>query len=89
MNNKNDLQNDSSSESTDLLVAKLALFGATLTTIGDGIAALAAGIALKGLENTNNQKSSEQSNQSAQIEQMQKQINELTRKLDIIERSKR
>ena len=39
MNKKNDIQNDSSPESTDLLVAKLALFGATLTTIGDGIAA--------------------------------------------------
>lgn len=89
MKNENNFQNAQSKESTDILVAKLAFFGGTLATIGDGITAIAAAIALQELEKKNNQNSSEQSNQSAQLEQMQKQINELTRKLDTIERSKR
>ncbi|MEK3974517.1 MULTISPECIES: translation initiation factor 2 [unclassified Psychrobacillus] len=88
MKNNNNFKNGQGEESTDILVAKLAFFGGTLATLGDGITALAAGIALQELEKSNAQNSSEQSNQTAQLEQMQKQINELTRKLNNIERSK-
>ena len=89
MKDVNNSRNDQSPDSQEILAAKLAFFGSVIATIGDGITALAAGIVLQGLENTNNQNSPEQSNQSRQLEQMQKQIDQLTSKLEKMERSKR
>ncbi|MCM3359790.1 hypothetical protein MKX96_12460 [Psychrobacillus sp. FSL W7-1493] len=56
---KNNEQNNQNQVPVDVLVAKLALFGATLTTKGDGIAALAAGIALQELEKSKSQNSTD------------------------------
>jgi len=89
MNDINNQQNVQSADTSEILAAKLAFFGSVLATIGDGITALAAGIALQGIENTNNQNSTEQLNQLPQVEQMQKQIDQLTRKIDRMERKNR
>jgi len=73
-------------ESPDIYVAKLNLVGTTLSTMGDALQTIAAGITLQELEKTNNQNSQNQSDQSQKLESMQKQIDELTKKIDRMER---
>ncbi|MGO4106270.1 translation initiation factor 2 [Paenibacillus sp. YAF4_2] len=51
-NNKNGSSgsNDQNSESMELIAARLAYIGTIITTLGDSISAIAAGIALRALE---------------------------------------
>lgn len=82
--NKDNQNNQSTPE---IFAAKLALFGTALSTLGDGIQTIAAGIALEILENANNKTSPDQTDQLKQMEdRMQKEINQLTRKLENMER---
>lgn len=53
--NQNQNQLNQSPDSLDLYVAKLAFIGASIATLGDGLTAVAAGIALEALEKKNNQ----------------------------------
>jgi len=89
MKNGIDYGMDENSESPDIYIAKLNLVGTTLSTLGDALQTIAAGITLQELEKTNNQNSQNHSNQSIQIESMQKQIDQLTRKIDRMERKNR
>ena len=89
MKNENNYQLEQNPESTEVLAAQLAFLGATLSTIGDGISALATGNVLQGLERSNNQDSQNQSDQSKKLESMQKQIEQLTRKVERMERRKK
>ncbi|MFJ8234131.1 translation initiation factor 2 [Ureibacillus sp. NPDC094379] len=72
-----------SSESVDLFVAKLAFIGASISTLGDGLQAVAAGIALEALERekSNNKSSQNNNGQSEQLELMQKQMDYLVNEL--------
>ena len=89
MDNKRNNLADSSSESTDIYIAKLWFFGASLATIGDGIAAVAAGMALQQLERSSKEDSQIQMELIRQIERMQKQIDQLTYKLEKLDRKMR
>ncbi|WP_240941148.1 translation initiation factor 2 [Paenibacillus sp. HB172176] len=53
----NDDELDQLSAYSEIQIARLAFIGATIATIGDGLAALAAGLALEDLENPINQRS--------------------------------
>ncbi|URN95586.1 MAG: translation initiation factor 2 [Candidatus Pristimantibacillus lignocellulolyticus] len=89
MNNKKNKQTEQNSDAEDRYIAKLAFLGGTLATIGDGIAAVAAGMALQQFDKEKNQSSDDQSDLIQQIEQMQKQIDLLTYKIEKMERKKR
>lgn len=75
MYNENKKQFGQNADSPEVLAAKLALFGAALSTLGDGISTIAAGIALQELENSNKQDSQKQL--SKELDKMQKQIDQL------------
>ncbi|MGG0657453.1 translation initiation factor 2 [Rummeliibacillus pycnus] len=84
MANKNDYKNNQNVESPEIIAAKLTLLGSTLSTIGDGLQAIAAGITLQELVNPskqNSQNNSHQSDQSKQIERLQKQVDQLMRQV--------
>ena len=70
----------------DIQIAKLAFIGAAIVTIGDGLSALAAGLALQELEKTNNQNSLDDYEQLKQTESTQKQIDYLIRELKHIKK---
>lgn len=86
MKNGIDYGMDENSESPDIYIAKLNLVGTTLSTLGDALQTIAAGITLQELEKTNNQNSQNQSDQSQKLESMQKQIDQLTRKIEKMNR---
>lgn len=88
MNYTNGIPPRQNSESAEMQAAKISLIGAALSTLGDGLQTIAAGITLQELENQTfqNQNSPEQPNQTAQLELMQKQIDHLTRKIERMER---
>ena len=89
MKNKDGYQEEQNQESTEIFIAKLSLVGTTLSTLGDAIQTVAAGIVLQELEKANNQKSQNKSDQSQVLESMQTQIDQLNRKIDRMERKKR
>lgn len=86
---KNNSGNPTSQNTTsaEIQAAKLSLIGAALSTLGDGIQTIAAGIALQKLENQAvvDSNSAKQSNQTSQLELMQKQLDYLTRKIERME----
>lgn len=84
VDNKKNKPIDQSSDSLDTDIAKLAFLGATLTTIGDGITAIAAGMALQQLEDK--QSSNSQAELQKQVDKMQKQIDQLTYKMERLDR---
>ena len=86
MKNVNNNQMGQNTGTPEIYAAKLAFVGAALSTLGDGLSAIAAGITLQELENPNNQNSQDQLDQSNQLELMQKQIEQLTRKIESMER---
>ena len=86
MKNGNDYQMEENPESPEIYAAKLSLVGTTLSTLGDALQTIAAGITLQELEKTNNQNSQNQSDQSNKLESMQKQIDQLTRKIERMDR---
>lgn len=79
----NDHKNKSNqpSDSTEIQIARLAFIAATITTLGDGLAALAAGLALQELEKSNNQSTQPQYDPSKQLDSTQKQIDYLIKEL--------
>ncbi|MUT67092.1 translation initiation factor 2 [Paenibacillus sp. NEAU-GSW1] len=59
----------------DIQIAKLAFIGASIATLGDGIGAVAAALALEALENPiDDERSSNQAPQMKQIETTQHQL---------------
>lgn len=84
---KNRSKNDNDSQSTDTQIAKLAYIGSVITTIGDGIAAYAAGLALSELENGDSQDGVDQTEVMGQLVKMQKQLDMLSLRLDKLERT--
>lgn len=86
MKNVNNNQIGQNTGSQEIYAAKLSLIGSALSTIGDGLQTIAAGITLQELENPNNQNPQNQLGQSNELELMQKQIEQLTRKIERMER---
>ncbi|WP_107839582.1 translation initiation factor 2 [Metasolibacillus meyeri] len=67
--------NNQSSDLTDIQIARLAYMGASIAALGDGLGAIAAGLALRSLEKANNQSPpSPNYNQSKETDDLQKQI---------------
>lgn len=87
MKNNSGNPTSQNTNSAEIQAAKLSLIGAALSTLGDGIQTIAAGIALQELENQAvvDSNSAKQSNQTSQLELMQKQLDYLTRKIERME----
>ena len=71
MNDKKNNQK-SASDLQDIQIARLAFIGASIATLGDGISAIAAGLAVEALEKASGQSSpnpEEQSNRSSKMQQ--------------------
>lgn len=91
MNNPYTNQTSQNTESPEIYAARLALLGSALSTLGDGLQAISAGIALQELEksknaNQNAQNTPNEVNQTSQLEIMQKQIDRLAIKIERMER---
>lgn len=81
--NNNKSQLNGTSDEIDIQIAKLAFIGASLTTLGDGLTAIAAGLALEALvKKTNNQSSQSQNKQLKQIQATQRQLDYLITELN-------
>ena len=76
--NNNKKNSEQPSVSQDIQIARLAFIGASIATLGDAIAAIAAGLALDALEQSNNGDSSPPPTQS---KDMQKQLDYLINEL--------
>ena len=82
-NNKQNQNNDS----MDIYIAKLAYIGTAISTLGDGIQTIAAGLALEALQNANNDSSpTNNGDQTAKVDNMQKQIDYLIAELKQIKK---
>jgi len=68
--------------------AKLAVIAAAITTLGDGLSTIAAAIALQDEENENNQKYQNQVNYSRQFDQIQRELDQMSLRIDKLERRK-
>jgi gas vesicle protein len=75
------------SDSPEIFSAKLAFIGASISTLGDGLQAVAAGIALDLLQRANNESSQNQNEQSQYQEKMQKEIDDLINELKQIKKT--
>ncbi len=75
-------------ESPEVYAAKLSFIGSTLSTLGDGLQAIAAGIALQELEKASDTEQ-DSPNVLNQLEDMQQQIDYLASKIDRMERRSR
>ncbi|ATP39922.1 translation initiation factor 2 [Solibacillus sp. R5-41] len=73
-------------ESQEIFIAQLSYIGAAISTLGDGIQAIAAGLTLESLKNANNQSSENSTDQSQKTESMQKQIDFLISELKQIKK---
>lgn len=81
--NNNKSQLNGTSDEIDIQIAKLAFIGASLTTLGDGLTAIAAGLALEALvKKSNNQSSQSQNKQLKQIQATQRQLDYLITELN-------
>lgn len=80
---------DQSSDSQAIQIARLSFIGASIVTLGDGISAIAAGLALEALENSSNQNSQNSDINSKQSEDMQKQMDYLINELKHIKKMMR
>jgi len=67
--------------------AKLAFIGASIATIGDGLSAIAAGLALEELVNPIDQRSQNPTHHSKQLDATQQQIDYLINELIQIRKS--
>lgn len=76
---------EQSPDSQEIQIARLAFIGASIATLGDGIAAIAAGLALEALENSSNQ-GTQKSDSSPQSKDMQKQLDYLINELKQIKK---
>ncbi|WOV87870.1 translation initiation factor 2 [Sporosarcina oncorhynchi] len=91
MNNPYNNQTSQNTESPEIYAARLALIGSALSTLGDGLQAIAAGIALQELEKSKQasetpQNPSSELDQTSELEKMQKQIDRLANKIERMER---
>ncbi|MBX8945492.1 MULTISPECIES: translation initiation factor 2 [Lysinibacillus] len=78
-------------ESIEIYAAKLAYIGTAISTLGDGLQTIAAGLALEALQNANNDSSQPNNgngngNQTVKIDNMQKQIDYLIAELKEIKK---
>lgn len=78
-------------ESIEIYVAKLSYIGTAISTLGDGLQTIAAGLALEALQNANNDSSQPNNgngngNQTVKIDNMQKQIDYLIAELKQIKK---
>ncbi|GMK47416.1 hypothetical protein PghCCS26_45460 [Paenibacillus glycanilyticus] len=73
-NNNSDSNSNPSSDYVDLIAARLGYIGAIIATIGDGVAAIAAGIALRKLEEASLAESRSEVDQFRQTENIQQQV---------------
>lgn len=80
--NKNTFNNQSN-DSLDIFAAKLTYIGSSISTLGDGIQTIAAGLALEALQNSKNDISNDQAKQNAN---MKEQIDYLISKLQQIKK---
>ncbi|ARJ37606.1 translation initiation factor 2 [Sporosarcina sp. P21c] len=85
MYNSNKQQFGKNTDSPEVFAAKLALLGAAISTLGDGIQTIAAGIALQELENSNRQDPQDQL--SEEMKKMQKQIDQLSKQIAKMDKS--
>ncbi|QDQ03207.1 translation initiation factor 2 [Lysinibacillus fusiformis] len=77
-------------DTTEIQIARLAYIGASISTLGDGLSAVAAGLALNALEKSSNQNPQNQNNdQSKGSEDMQKQIDYLINELKQVKKMMR
>lgn len=78
-------------ESIEIYAAKLSYIGTAISTLGDGLQTIAAGLALEALQNTNNDSSQTNNgngngHQTVKIDNMQKQIDYLIAELKHIKK---
>ncbi|MGE7917028.1 translation initiation factor 2 [Lysinibacillus xylanilyticus] len=73
-------------DSLEIYAAKLAYVGLAISTLGNGIQTIAAGLALEALRNSNTQNSQNDTEQSMQKDNMQKQIDYLIHELKQIKK---
>ncbi|MEK5332870.1 MULTISPECIES: translation initiation factor 2 [unclassified Lysinibacillus] len=84
--NNNQNNSNQSTDSLDIYAAKLAYIGTSISTLGDGIQTIAAGLTLESLKKASNQSSQDLPNQTKQTENMQKQIDYLIAELKHIKK---
>ncbi|WP_421052341.1 translation initiation factor 2 [Lysinibacillus capsici] len=76
-------------ESIEIYAAKLSYIGTAISTLGDGLQTIAAGLALEALQNANNDSSQTNNgngHQTVKIDNMQKQIDYLIAELKHIKK---
>jgi len=84
---RNENNSNQPTDSLEIYAAKLAYIGTSISTLGDGIQTIAAGLALQALQKSNNNNSQNNNDQAKQAENMQKQIDYLISELKQIKRS--
>lgn len=77
------------SNSPEIFAAKLAFIGASISTLGDGLQAVAAGISLEILQRAATESPQGQNEQSKYQEKMQKQIDYVINELKNINKAMR
>lgn len=83
----NDKKNSNTSpDSQEIQIARLTFIGASIITLGDGIAAIAAGLALDALEKESNQNVGHSNEQSKRSSKMQQEIDYIINELKQIKR---
>ncbi|MEA0553200.1 translation initiation factor 2 [Lysinibacillus irui] len=87
---RNNKQNQGN-ESIEIYAAKLSYIGTAISTLGDGLQTIAAGLVLEALQNANNDSSQNNNgngngNQTVKIDNMQKQIDYLITELKQIKK---
>jgi hypothetical protein len=85
MNDKKGSKN--SNDSQDIQIARLAFIGASIATLGDAIAAVAAGLALEALEKSSNQNPGSSDEQSKHSAKMQQEIDYIINELKQIKKT--
>lgn len=73
-------------DSLEIYAAKLAYIGTAISTLGDGLQNIAAGLALEALQNANNNSSPSNGEQTVKVDNMQKQIDYLIAELKQIKK---
>ena len=85
--NKNQNNFNQAFDSPEIYAAKLAFIGASISTLGDGLQAVAAGISLELLQKANNKSSQDQNVQSNYQEETQRQIDTLINELKKVKKA--
>ncbi|MGG0644415.1 translation initiation factor 2 [Sporosarcina gallistercoris] len=88
MNNFNNNPQGVNNPSPEIYAARIGFIGTILSTLGDGLQSIGAGITLQQLEVSSIQDAQTQTDQSDQFDSMQKQIDQLTRKIEEMERKR-